>query len=165
MNELLEKKLKKHAGDIFGSEPQAGHRDRFAVKLAARRKTRRLTAFVRYATLAAAAVATLFLLKTIAPPTGEPVEESFGDTRNYYSMLLENEIESTRMLLDGLDNRSREEIMEDIETIQTETYPFSETGEQNETLLVSIYSSKIETLQHIQSILSENFNHSKTKKL
>jgi hypothetical protein len=163
MNELLEKKIKEHAETVFGSEPEAGHRDRFAGKLAAHRKSRRLAAVVRHAALvaAAAAVAAVFLIKT----PGEPDEDSFVDTQNYYSMLLEDEIESTRQLLDGLDNSSRDEIMKDIESIQAETYPFSETGEQNEALLVNIYSSKIESLQHIQSILSENFNHSKTKKL
>ncbi|MDR2120240.1 MAG: hypothetical protein LBP64_05115 [Tannerella sp.] len=157
MNDMLEKKIREHAEAVFGSEPAAGHRERFAGKLAARRKRRttllrRITACV---TAAAAIVAAVFLLKTGFEYGDGQDEESFDDVRNYYAMLLEDEIESTEQLLPALDNGYREDIRRDIASIRAET-AFAEYGERNEILLVRVYSSKIEALQHIRNIISEH---------
>jgi hypothetical protein len=162
MNDMLEKKIREHAGAVFGGELKAGHRERFAGKLAAKRNRR--TALVRSITVCSAAlaaaviVAAVFLPTTFVRPADSWDDEPFGDVRNYYQMLLEEEIESTEQLLPAVDSRHREEIRQDIEFIRAET-AFAENGEQNKILLVNIYSSKIEALQHIRNILSEQFNY------
>jgi hypothetical protein len=159
MNDMLEKKIREQAGVLFDAALPADHRERFAAKLAARKNVRR-TAMLRricgYAALAAALVSAVFLADTFAGKAGDGDEEPFDDVRNYYVMLLEEEVESTRLLLQRVDSRDREEVLRDIEAIRTEHIPFRDSSEGNETLLVNVYSSKIEALQHIRDILSEN---------
>jgi hypothetical protein len=167
MNDMLEKKIREQAETVFNSEPGAGHRERFAGKLAARRKRR--TAIFRSLAVctgvAAAFLVAVLLIKTVFQPGDSREEESFDEVRNYYGMLLEDEIESTEQLLSTVDDCYRESIRKDIEFIRTDTF-FPENGEQNKFLLVSMYSSKIEALQHIQNILSEHFNYnSKTEQI
>ncbi|MDR0758346.1 MAG: hypothetical protein LBF85_10955 [Tannerella sp.] len=165
MNDMLEKKIREHATTVFGGEIKAGHRERFAGKLAAKRNRRMATvrSITACTSVAAAIIVAVFLLKPFIRPVDNRDDEPFDDVRNYYNMLLENEIESAEQLLLSVDNRYREEILQDIEFIRTEA-SFPENGEQNEILLVNIYSSKIEALQHIQNILSKQSNHnSKTE--
>ncbi|MDR1602810.1 MAG: hypothetical protein LBS42_10340 [Tannerella sp.] len=160
MNDMLENKIRTHAETIFGCELKAGHRERFAGKLAAKRNRRPVPVrIITVCTTAAAAIAAaVFLLTTFVRPVDDRDDESFDDVRNYYNMLLEDEIESTEQILLTIDNRYREEIRQDIEFIRSET-SFMESGEQNKVLLVNIYSSKIEALQHIRNILSKQFIH------
>jgi hypothetical protein len=161
MNDMLEKKIREQAGVLFDAALPAGHRERFAAKLAARKNVRRMALLRRiggYAALAAALVSAVFLADTFTGNAGDGNEEPFDDVRNYYVMLLEEEVESTRLFLQCLDSRSREEVLRDIEAIRTEHIPFRDGNERNEALLVDVYSSKIEALQHIRNILSENNN-------
>ncbi|MDR1407342.1 MAG: hypothetical protein LBJ23_04770 [Tannerella sp.] len=161
MNDTLEKKIRKHVDILFDREPPTDHRERFAVKLAARKKKRHTVMIRRICGITAAAAAVIisavFLPIPFAEHAGNSDDEPFGDVRNYYVMLLEDEVESTRQLLELVDSRNREEILQDIELLRAEPVFILEKGEQNETLLVNVYSSKIEALQHIQNILSEKF--------
>jgi hypothetical protein len=157
MNDMLEKKIGEHADAVFAAAPPAGHRERFAAKLAARRERGRRAVLRRicgYAAVAAAFVAAVFLANRFAGREDGGGEEPFDDVRNYYVMLLEEEVESTRPLLQRVDSRSREELVRDIESICAEHAAFRDGGERNEALLVNVYSSKIEAVQHIRSILS-----------
>ena len=154
---MLEQKIGQHAGEILDAEPEDGHRKRFAAKLVAqqqqqRRQSIRRTIRVCYAA-AAAAVAALFMITLYDRTASGHDDESFETVYNYYAMRLDDEVEATRQHLRKLNEPERQEIWADIQRLRTENLPPFGRGEQNEALLVSVYSSKIQALQHIKQII------------
>jgi hypothetical protein len=146
---MLEQKIRDHAGEIFGNEPADGHRERFAGKLAARKKGKRIAwkKFAGY--VAAAAILTgLLIASPWRTPPDDGQEESPQEVRNYYALQLEHEADGIRQLLQKMDAVEREKIRKDIASIQEEP-----VQEEDIALIVRVYYLKIEALQHIHQVL------------
>jgi type VI protein secretion system component VasK len=153
MNNMLEKTIREHAGEIFaGQEPAAGHRERFAAKLSAAKKRKRLRLYGIAGYAAAAAILTAVML--LSYPSADTQEESISEVRNYYSMQLENEARAVRQLLGKMDENERANVLKDIESIRNEAPPETEAPE----VTIRVYQSKIEALQHIRHILTNNIS-------
>jgi hypothetical protein len=151
---MLERKIRDRAGEIFGSEPAAGHRERFAARLAAgtrRQRAARRTFGLRIAAAAAAACVLITFLTVFQRqrPADEQQEETPAEVRSYYAIRLENEVLTVEVLLRNVEENERDRIREDIEAIRDEPVP-----EENIPLLVKVYGLKMEALQHIRQILA-----------
>jgi hypothetical protein len=150
---MLEQKIKEHAAEIFGSEPVNGHRERFAERLHARKK-KNVIPLHRLFGYAAAVV----LLIALAIPQWKMYqakqinpEESANDVWNYYNMQLEREVATIEPLLSKVEENERVKIRKDVESIRKDPVP-----ENSISLIVKVYDLKIEALQHIHRILSDN---------
>jgi hypothetical protein len=150
MNDLLEKTIKTHAENIFGSEPAKGHRERFAAKLEG--KAAKKVAWRKPLAYAAAValIAVMSVLQWRTTPE-ESREESPDEVQSYYAMQLENEVGAIQLLLQEMDESDRAMIWKDIEDIRAKP-----AQEMNITLTVKVYYHKIETLQHIQQVLANH---------
>ncbi|MDR0348905.1 MAG: hypothetical protein LBH90_05360 [Tannerella sp.] len=152
----LEDKLKKHAGEIFKHEPAAGHRERFARKMALERKKNRISIRKTISIYAASAVAVLagFILFTSAPPAANRQNDSYAEVQMYYAAQFENEISAVTDLLEQLNSEDKAAVLKDIEQMKTETARTLQTaGEANIPFVVNLYASKIKVLEHIRDIL------------
>jgi hypothetical protein len=152
MNNLFENILRTQAVDLFGGneEPVTGHRERFAGKLDAWKKKKRLRRLYRNAGYAAAAVVlalTLLLFRWNSQPPAQ--EDSISEVRNYYSMQLESEMKAIEQLLVRMDENERANLLNDIQSVREGALPEVETQE----VMIRIYQSRIEALRHIQNIL------------
>jgi hypothetical protein len=154
---MLEQKIKEHAREIFDSEPAAGHRERFAERLNAGKK-KKIMSLYKYLGYAAAIV----LAVVLAVPQWRTwsnenqaqlanTEESVIDVRNYYDMQLEHEIATIEPLLNKIEENERKKVRIDIESVRKDPVP-----ENNIALIVKVYNLKIEALQHIHELLSNN---------
>jgi len=155
---MLEKKLKQHADEIFGSELAEGHRERFVAKLAVQSK-RTKPNIVRmifvYTAAAAALIAAVFTAQRFMQPADVQEYEPIDDVRNYYSALLDSEFEQTWQQARSLDEPSREALYRDMIDLRAETGTLDDVEDINSTLIVGVYTSKIETLRHIREIIDE----------
>ena len=159
MHSILENKIRKNAGEIFGSEPLKGHRDRFAGKLdeaSSNKKRISIRQIINYATIAAIFAGCIFLLHRTLP-SNSLQDEPLSEVQHYYSMLLRDKIDAIEQLLQQIDANDRVSLMEDIENLQKEAeFNLESSGENNTAFVVLTYSSKIEALQHIHNILADN---------
>ena len=159
MNSILENKIREHAGEIFGNEPIGGHRERFAGKLAANNKTKRIPIhkIIRYLSIAAVFTGCIIFLQHILKKGNIQEIESLAEVQNYYSMQLQEKIDNIEQILRQVDENDRISLMEDIEKMQQEAeFSMQESDENNIAFVVMTYSSKIEALQHIYHILETN---------
>ena len=159
MNNLLENKIKAHAEEIFGNEPLKGHRERFAEKLAASKRRKRVSIYriAGYVSIAAVfAGCVLLLYHTLNPEylqEGEPLSE----VQNYYSMQLQEKVDNIEQLLQRVNENDRADLISDIENLQKEAETeIAGSGEKNVEFIVMTYTTKIEAIAHIQSLLAEN---------
>ena len=158
MNNLLENKIREHAEELFGSEPIKGHRDRFADRLDAVHRTKRISIYkiITYISVAAVFAGCVFLLhRTLKPDNYEG--ESLAEVQNYFSMQLQEKIEAIEQLLQKVDEEERSNLIRDIDNMQKEAdFIIQDSDEKNTAFIVMTYSAKIEALQHIHNILSDN---------
>ena len=158
MHNKLENKIREHAEEIFGSEPLEGHRDRFAGKLitAGNKKSISFRQIINYTAVAAIFAGCIFFLhRTFTPHSMQ--DEPLSEVQNYYSMLLQDQIDAIEQLLQRVDIEDRSSLMTDIETVQKEAdFSMENSDEKNPEYIARIYSSKIEALQHIHNILADN---------
>ena len=160
MNNLLENKIREHAEELFGGEPFKGHRERFTDRLDAvnRKKMIPVYKIISYISIAAVFAGCVFLLQRTLKLDDTYEGESLAEVQNYYSMQLQEKIESIEQLLQKVDEEERSNLMHDIESIQKEAdFSIQDSDEKNTAFIVMTYSSKIEALQHIHNILSDNF--------
>ena len=156
----LENRLKENAEAIFGQgkEPPAGHRERFEQRLKARviRKSGRVAVWkTGLITTAAAAVLTGFIF-LLNPFAVKQQNTELADVRNYYSMLLEEQAEVTRQLIQQADETQREILFDNVELIENEPIPDVQiTDDEYIILIASFYTDKIEILQNMQNIILE----------
>ena len=154
----LENRLKENAGMIFGQgkEPPAGHRERFEQRLKARviRKSGRVAVWkTGLITTAAAAVLTGFIF-LLNPFAVKQQNTELADVRNYYNMLLEEEVETTLQLIQQVDETLREILLDNVELIENEPIPDVQiTDDEYIILVASLYTNKIEILQNMQNII------------
>jgi len=156
---MIEKTIKNNRGGIFGGSLPEGHRLRFEAKLEAamqhnERRQNNVRRLIIWTAAAAACLALAIILNI--NDKGNDDEEPFAEVHNYYSMLLEEETEATIQALDNMDDTDKSEVWQDIETLLGEPIPFSEKGEQNTSLMIAAYSSKIEALQQIKNNIKIN---------
>lgn len=170
----LEERIRAQAEEIFGSsEPPAGHRERFTRRLEdARRATRhrRLRQIWRLTLGAVALAAAVALVAvwlwsragTVSGGTDDDVTESPVEVQRYYAMRLDDELEVTRALINRHpDSDDRRALLDELHALQAEDVPEVQlTDDEQITLIVRVYSSKIDVLQRIQARLSTN-NHNK----
>lgn len=157
MDNLLENKIREHAAEIFGSEPLQGHRDRFSGKLQAttgNKKPIPIRKIISYLSVAAVFAGCIFFLKDFLKPIDNVEDESLTEVQTYYSMQLQEKIDDIEPLLQRIDEQDRANLISDIESMQQEAdSSIQESDEKNIELIVTTYSSKIESLQHIHEIL------------
>ena len=177
LNDKLENKIIKHAGEVFGQakEPLAGHRERFEQRLIAHEaeaidsaesdapviihkngKVIQLKKALIAAITAAAVIAGFIVL------SDSPVEKSQGtelaDVRNYYSMQFEDLVDSTKLLIQKIDIEEHKAfLLTNIEQIENEPIPDVQiTDNEYIVLIAMVYTNKIEALQIMQNSIREN---------
>ena len=154
----LENKLRENANMIFGQgkEPPAGHRERFEQRLKAKavRKSGRVAVWkTGLITTAAAAVLTGFIF-LLNPFAKERPNAELADVRNYYNILLEEEVETTLQLIQAMDETQREILFDNVELIENEVIPDVQIPDDEYIILIaSFYTDKIEILQNMQNII------------
>lgn len=175
-NDRLEDKIKTHADKIFVCEElDAGHRERFAKRLDAMRtnalqastdvhsedkttKTgRTILLRVIYTGIVAAAVLVGAWLFLSPPEMNEPSVQgdSSADVRNYYAMLFENELETTKQMLHQTDCQNLDMMNDELQSIASDEMPDIQMPDDDKiTIIVRVYSSKIAALQQIQTIIT-----------
>lgn len=155
---MIEKMIQGQLEEIFGGSMSEGHRLRFEAKLetAMQHKERQKNNVRRLIIWTAAAAACLAIVITLNINVSNDTEEPFAEVHNYYSMLLEEEMKTTMQALDNMDDTYKTEVWQDIETLLGEPIPFREDGEQNTSLMIAAYSSKIEALQQIKNNIQIN---------
>jgi len=159
MNSLLENKIRENAEELFGGEPLAGHRDRFAGKLVAARKKRRirLQKIIGYISIAAVFTGCILMLNRSFKTENLQDSEPLSEVQSYYSMLLQEQIDVIGQLLEHINENDRAGLMNDIADIQKEAdMEIQVSDEKNIEFIVMTYSSKIEALQFIQTLLADN---------
>ena len=156
----IEQKIRENTNEIFGNEPTSGHRERFAEKLSKTQKSKTIPFVSRLRYIVSAAAAIIVALFIFKPNSIDDENVAWKDNRiievqRYYAMLLEDEMEATKMILENIDDESRTEIYNDIKLMQTENNFISNalTDDEKAAIIVSVYSQKIESLQNIQSNL------------
>jgi hypothetical protein len=182
INKQLENQLRENAEIIFGQKKElpAGHRDRFEKRLKAS-KTGQKSAYNKKAlpieaktdnneasrksgivkslkiglitsvAVAAILIGIVFLLN---PFYKEPKSNELADVRNYYDMLLEEQAEATRQLIQQVDEVHREILFANVKFIENEPIPVIQIPDDSYIILIaSIYTTKIETLQNIQELI------------
>ena len=161
MDHILEKKIRQHATEIFGSEPLQGHRDRFAAKLQATgddKKPIRIRKIIGYLTVAAIFAGSIFFVSDFFKPDYATEEETLSEVQTYYAMQLQEKIDGIEQLLQRVDEQDRANLISDIESMQEEAdESIRNSDDKNIELIVITYSSKIESLQHIHNILLANY--------
>jgi uridine kinase len=86
------------------------------------------------------------------------IEDDLSEVQTYYSMLLQDKINDIEQLLPQIDEQDRAALLHDIETMQQEADAMiQDSDDKYIDLIVTTYSSKIESLQHIQNILLTNY--------
>ena len=155
MNDLLEKKIKIHADELFDSKPQSGHRERFVKKLAQQKKlSKRIPMRTIFGYVAVAALLAGVVFFTQSPDPITENDDSLADVQNYYAMQLDHKVSEIQELLESVNPENKADILSDIEMMQSETdLILQTTEEENIPFVVGLYSSKMEALDHIQSIL------------
>ena len=159
MNSLLENKIRENAEEIFGGEPLTGHRDRFAGKLVAARKNRRIRfqKIVGYISIAAVFIGCILMLNRSFKTENLQDSEPLSEVQSYYSMLLQEKIDVIGQLLEHINENDRTGLMNDIANLQKEAdTEIQVSDEKNIEFIVLTYSSKIEALQYIQTLLADN---------
>ena len=99
---------------------------------------------------------------TVSGGTDDDVTESPVEVQRYYAMRLDDELEVTRALINRHpDSDDRRALLDELHAMQAEDVPEVQlTDDEQITLIVRVYSSKIDVLQRIQARLSTN-NHNK----
>lgn len=156
MSNLFERKIREYAGIILVHEPVSGHRERFAAKLALRKKTnrRRIQMVILYVTATAAMLTGIvFFMQSLQPDAENG--DSLSDVEQYYAMQFEDKVSEIEVLLEQeVAYEDRVAVLDDIEKMKTETArTLQRTDEGNIQFIVGLYSSKIEALEHIRDIL------------
>ena len=159
---LLENRLRENAGTVFGQgkEPPAGHRERFEQRLKtanteAIRQSGKVAAWkMRFVATGAAAAVLIGFVFLLNPLEGKQQSTALADVRNYYHMLLEEQVETTRQLIQQVDETQREILFADVEFIENEPIPDVQiTDDEYIILVASFYTNKIEILQNMQNII------------
>ena len=176
MNEnQLEKRLKENAETLFGQvrELPDGHRERFEQRLQSRMagkeeahdtfgdvatagKQRKIVSWKMWLSTSVAAAAVIagvvFLMNPFAKD-GHGAE--LAEVRNYYAILLEEQADATRQMIQQVDETHRKILLANVELIENEPLPDVQMPDDEYIILIAgFYSKKIETLQNIQDILS-----------
>ena len=179
----FENEIKKRAGEIFGQEINlpAGHRERFEQRLreqnAADASDASVTEILEdnkdaaivahnqnkviplrkiIATIAAAAIFVGFLIIHNIQADDSPSTE-LAEVRNYYNLLLEEQIDATKQLIQNIDEEGRREaLLENIEQINSPIPEVQMPDDEYIILIANVYTSKIESLQDLQDILKDN---------
>jgi hypothetical protein len=157
----LERKIREHAGEIFGSGAAlpAGHRERFEQRLKPAGRTgkgARKPGGLKKWLIASVAAAASAVAGFIFLPDSRSGSE-LSDVRNYYNMQLEEQIDVTRQLIRHVGESGRKELLAGIEQIENEPVPDVQVPDDEYIVLIAeVYTEKIETLQQLQNIIREH---------
>lgn len=165
----LEERLRAEAAEIFAADaPPAGHRERFAGRLDAWRESRRRRRRTWRLTLGAVTLAAAVVLAAVWlwPAAGtvsdgaDDASESPIEVQRYYAMRLDDELEATRALIDRHpDSDDRRELLDELHAMQADEMPDVQLADGDRiTLIVRVYSTKIDALKRIQMRLSTHHN-------
>jgi hypothetical protein len=177
----FEDRLKENAEAIFGQEMElpVGHRERFEQRLkevGMGREGFHEKAFspfeqtvnsetvlqsgkvVSWKTWLVTAVAVAAVLAgfvfVLNPFAEEHPNTELANVRNYYSMLLGEQVEATRQLILQVDENHRETLLTNVDFIENESIPDILIPDDEYIIMIaSFYSYKIETLQNIQDLI------------
>ena len=172
----LEEQIRKNAETVFsqGKEPPAGHRERFEQRLkelegrqeagndypfivaSARSPKYKMAVGKKWliATITAAVLAGFMFL--LNPFSNEYQCSELIEVRNYYCMLLEEEADVTRQLIQNVDETYRETLFANVELIENDMIPdIQVTNDDYIKIIVSFYTNKIEILQNLQNVIIE----------
>jgi hypothetical protein len=176
-NNQFEDRLKEHAETLFGQgkEPPAGHRARFEQRLremdvannrAFDSTTQTGRAEVTHKsgktvlwkawliTTVAAAAVLIGVVCLLHPFSAEQQSPTIADVRNYYSVLLEEQAESTRQLIQQVDETNRKVLFDEVDLVENDPLPDIQIPDDEYIVLIaSFYTYKIEELQNIQNII------------
>jgi len=84
--------------------------------------------------------------------------ESPVEVQRYYAMKLDHELEATRALIGDTENEDRRALLEELQAMQAEGVPDVQLPDDERiTLIVRVYTSKIDALKHIQTQLSTHY--------
>jgi hypothetical protein len=179
----IENEIKKHAGEIFGQEISlpTGHRERFEQRLRGLNGTEATNedvteipddnkdaAIVAYnqrkvvplrKIITAIAIAAVFagfgIINNIQIDDSQSTE--LAEVLSYYSLLLEEQIDATKQLVQNIDEEGRREsLLENIERINSPIPDVQMPDDEYIILIANVYTSKIESLQDLQNILKDN---------
>ncbi|WP_251622114.1 hypothetical protein [Odoribacter lunatus] len=142
--------------------PPVGHFERFEEKLARneQRRTRQFYRWIATSSIAAMLAVTLIFQFTRMQSVSPVETESVAEVAGYYKLQLKEEIDKIQDNLNKLDISNRQEVMEDLCAIlkdsdESLTANGSLTTEEQISLIVLHYQSRMETLQHIYSIIED----------
>lgn len=157
-----ENKIRENVNQIFDSQPAEGHRERFAKKLLSQKKNKRNARIINFGYAASIAAAIIVALIIFKPEFSDSETENISwedirivEVQRYYAKLLDNEINTTKELLQNIDETERSNVLSDIEMMKTDNniIPNKMTDEEKAAVIVSVYSRKIESLQNLQNNL------------
>ena len=138
--------------------PAFGHFERFEKKLENQEKRhgRQSRRWITASSIAAMfALMLIFQFSRILSPS--PAEtESVAEVAGYYRLQLKEEVDRIQDELKKLDISNRQEVMEDLRVILRDSDESScdfLTVEEQISLIVLHYQTKMETLQHVYSII------------
>ena len=109
---------------------------------------------------AAVALTAVWLWPTTVASDGcDDAAESPVEVQRYYAMKLDHELEATRTLIDNIDDEDRRDLLDELHAMQAEDMPDVQLADDEQiTLIVRVYTSKIDALKRIQTQLSISHN-------
>lgn len=160
MKTSLANQIKNNREAFDRAVPAFGHFERFEQKLEnqEKRHTRQNRRWITASSIAAM-FAVILIFQFTRTLHSRPTEtESVAEVAGYYKLQLNEEINKIQKQLEKLDSSNRQELMDDLRVIlkDTEENKISDipmTAEEKISHLVMCYNAKIETLQHIHSII------------
>lgn len=158
MRTSLTDKINRNREAFDRALPAFGHFERFEKKLEnqEKRHSRQSRRWITASSIAAVfALMLIFQFSRILSPS--PAEtESVAEVAGYYRLQLKEEVDRIQDELEKLDISNRQEVMEDLRVIlrdSDESPCDSLTVEEQISLIVLHYQTKMETLQHVYSII------------
>lgn len=158
MRTSLTDKINRNREAFDRALPAFGHFERFEKKLEnqEKRHSRQSRRWITASSIAAVfALMLIFQFSRILSPS--PAEtESVAEVAGYYRLQLKEEVDRIQYELEKLDISNRQEVMEDLRVIlrDSDESPCDFlTVEEQISLIVLHYQTKMETLQHVYSII------------
>lgn len=158
MRTSLTDKINRNREAFDRALPAFGHFERFEKKLEnqEKRHSRQSRRWITASSIAAVfALMLIFQFSRILSPS--PAEtESVAEVAGYYRLQLKEEVDRIQDELEKLDISNRQEVMEDLRVIlrDSDESPCDFlTVEEQISLIVLHYQTKMETLQHVYSII------------
>lgn len=141
--------------------PSVGHFERFERRLEEQtgKRNRQWNRWIITTSVAAMlAITLIFQFTHMIHTQPRPDTESVQEVTNYYNIQLKDEVEKIKLKIQFLDPGSRQELLNDIQTLLTDSKDLNNprlkmSNEERIAWIMNQYTIKMENLCHIQSLL------------